>query len=99
MGGLIQRSDGSFRHGDYYNLMAGIIASDDPELLSRFILTVGVVSNHGNWFTSENHNKELEVLAKSYDWLLFLTDAGLTQFIDELLSNPRRNLRLPRMPF
>ena len=63
MGGLIQKRDGSFRHGDYYKLMAEIIASGDPELLSRFILTVGVVSNHGNWFASENHNKELKVLA------------------------------------
>ena len=36
MGGLIQKRDGSFRCGDYYKLMAEIIASDDPELLSRF---------------------------------------------------------------
>lgn len=92
MGGLIQNRDGSFRHGDYYKLMAEIIASCDPELLSRFILTVGVVSNHGNWFTSENHNKELKVLAQSYDWLLFLTDAGIAQFIDELLFHPAKEL-------
>ena len=90
MGGLIQRRDGSFRHGDYFNLMAEIIASNDAELLSRFILTVGVVSNHGNWFTSENHNKELKVLAQSYDWLLFLTDAGLAQFVEDLLLNPTK---------
>ena len=92
MGGLIQKRDGTFRHGNYYKLMAEIIASDDPELLSRFILTVGVVSNHGNWFTSENHNKELKVLAQSYDWLLFLTDAGVAQFIDELLFHPTKEL-------
>jgi len=92
MGGLIQKKDGTIRFGDYYDLMAQIIASQDQELLSRFILTVGVVSNHGNWFTSENHNKELKVLAQSYDWLLFLTDAGLSQFIDELLFNPTRAL-------
>jgi hypothetical protein len=99
MGGLIQKRDGSFRHGDYYNLMAEIIASGDPELLSRFILTVGVVSNHGNWFTSENHNKELKVLAQSYDWLLFLTDAGIAQFIDELLFHPAAELRAARKAF
>ena len=29
MGGIIQKRDGSFRHGDYYKLMAEIIASDD----------------------------------------------------------------------
>lgn len=99
MGGLIQARDGQFRHGDYYELMAEIIASDLPDLLSRFILTVGIVSNHGNWFTSENHNKELRVLAQSYDWLLFLTDAGIAQFIDELLLNPTRGLEAARSAF
>ncbi|WP_423908310.1 hypothetical protein [Candidatus Spongiihabitans sp.] len=68
--------------------MEEIIYSDDSDLLQKFILTVGVVSNHGNWFTAENHNKELKVLAQSYDWLIFLTDNGLAQFIDELLLNP-----------
>jgi hypothetical protein len=99
MGGLIQKRDGSFRHGDYYKLMAEIIASGDPELLSRFILTVGVVSNHGNWFTSENHNKELKVLAQSYDWLLFLTDTGIAQFIDELLFHPAKELVAAKQAF
>jgi hypothetical protein len=99
MGGLIQKRDGSFRHGDYYEMMAAIIASGDPELLSRFILTVGVVSNHGNWFTSENHNKELKVLAQSYDWLLFLTDEGIAQFVDELLLHPKRELIAARGVF
>lgn len=92
MGGLIQKRDGTFRLGDYYKLMAEIIASDEPELLSDFILTVGIVSNHGNWFTSENHNKELKVLAQSYDWLLFLTDTGIAQFINELLFHPVKEL-------
>ena len=99
MGGLIQKRDGSFRHGDYYKLMAEIIASGDPELLARFILTVGVVSNHGNWFTSENHNKELKVLAQSYDWLLFLTDVGIAQFIDELLFHPAKELKAAKEAF
>lgn len=99
MGGLIQKKDGSFYCKEYYSLLAEIISSDDPELLSQFILTVGVVSNHGNWFTSENHNKELKVLAQSYDWLLFLTDAGLAQFIDELLLHPKKELEAARDAF
>ena len=99
IGGLIQKRDGSFRLGDYYKLMAEIIASGDPELLSRFILTVGVVSNHGNWFTTENHNKELKVLAQSYDWLLFLTDAGIAQFVDELLLHPTAGFVAAREAF
>ena len=66
------------------------VNSNDPDLLKHFILTVGIVSNHGNWFTSDDHNKELRVLAQSYDWLLFLTDVGLVQFIDDLLLNPNQ---------
>jgi hypothetical protein len=99
MGGLIQKRDGSFRYGDYYELMAEIIASSDSDLLSRFIMTIGVVSNHGNWFTSENHNKELKVLAQSYDWLLFLTDIGLAQFIDQLLFHPEKELESVKNAF
>lgn len=58
-----------------------------------------MVSNHGNWFTSENHNKELKVLAQSYDWLLFLTDGGLAQFIDKLLLHPVPELKAARGAF
>ncbi|HCL00307.1 MAG TPA: hypothetical protein DHW42_09425 [Candidatus Marinimicrobia bacterium] len=86
--GIIYRSDNKPYIKPYVELMEEIIYSDDTELLKKFILTVGVVSNHGNWFTAENHNKELKVLSQSYDWLIFLTDNGLAQFIDELLLNP-----------
>jgi hypothetical protein len=92
MGGLIQRPDGSFRCEDYFSLLDEIIASEGADLLSQFVLTVGVVSNHDNWFTSQYHNKELKVLAQSYDWLLFLTDAGIAQFIGEVLLRPIEEL-------
>ncbi|MFZ4779301.1 MAG: hypothetical protein ACOYM3_28385 [Terrimicrobiaceae bacterium] len=69
--GYIERADGSILSGPLEKTIKRVVNSNDPDLLSRFILTVGVVSNHGNWFTSENHNKELKVLAQSYDWLLF----------------------------
>jgi hypothetical protein len=62
-------------------------------------MTVGVVSNHGNWFTSDNHNKELKVLAQSYDWLIFLTDEGLSAFITDLLLNPSPLLQATRNAF
>ena len=48
-------------------------------MLQKFILTVGVVSNHGNWFTAEDHNKELKVLAQSYDWLMFINKNAYIQ--------------------
>lgn len=83
----------------YAELIAEIVESKNVELLRDFILTVGVVSNHGNWFTSENHNKELKVLAQSYDWLLFLTDEGLAEFITELLLKPKPLLEPARQAF
>lgn len=73
--------------------------STDPELVRDFVLTIGVVSNHGNWFTSDDHNKELKVLAQSYDWLIFLTDRGLSEFITELLLSPKRLLEPARDAF
>jgi hypothetical protein len=90
--GIMERPDGSFRTGSYDRLLREVIDTSSVGELAGFILTVGVVSNHGNWFTSDNHNKELRVLAQSYDWLLFLTDAGLSQFIDRLLLNPTTEL-------
>ena len=72
----------------YTNLLEEIINSNDLQLLKNFTLSIGIVSNHGNWFTSEDQNKELKVLAQSYDWLLFLTDEGLAQFITDLLLEP-----------
>ena len=97
--GIIYKSDGSYIIKPFVDLMEEIIYSNDKELLRRFILTVGVVSNHGNWFTSENPNKELKVLAQSYDWLIFLTDKGLSEFIDNLLFNPIEEYKLIRETF
>ena len=98
MQGIIYKSDGSYVIKPYVKLMEEIIFSSDKELLRRFILTIGIVSNHGNWikktlngelsFSEEHFQKELMVLAQSYDWLLFLTDQGLSDFIDKLLLNP-----------
>jgi len=89
--GLIYRSDNQPYIKPYVELMEEIVYSTDFELLKKFILTIGIVSNHGNWFTSENQNKELKVLAQSYDWLIFLSDNGLAQFIDELIFNPSKD--------
>jgi hypothetical protein len=97
--GLLEKRDGTFRTGSYHELLREVIDRSKVADLQGFILTVGVVSNHGNWFTSNNPNKEMRVLAQSYDWLLFLTDAGLSQFIDRLLMNPKRELEAARRAF
>jgi len=97
--GLIYKSNQEIYSKPYAELIAEVVSSRDPELLRDFILTVGVVSNHGNWFTLDNHNKELKVLAQSYDWLVFLIDAGLSEFITELLLDPAPLLRPARDAF
>ena len=97
--GVIERRDGTLRSGLYDDLLQELIEESSVAELDGLILTVGVVSNHGNWFTSENHNKELRVLAQSYDWLLFLTDAGLSQFINMVLLDPTRDLEPARDAF
>jgi hypothetical protein len=97
--GLIYRPNGEIYTRPYAELVAEIVSSQEPDLLRDFILTVGVVSNHGNWFTSDNHNKELKVLAQSYDWLIFLTDEGLSEFITELLLEPSPLLESARNAF
>ena len=85
--GVISKRNGTLYAKPYAKLLDEVVRSQDPELLRHFILTVGVVSNHGNWFTSDNPNKELRVLAQSYDWLLFLTDDGLAEFIADILQS------------
>ena len=109
MQGIIYKSDGSYIIKPYINLMEEVIFSSDKELLRKFIMTIGVVSNHGNWikktangdlsFSEENFQKELMVLAQSYDWLLFLTDKGLSNFIDKLLLHPIPELKFLRETF
>lgn len=72
----------------YTKLLAEIIYGKHENWLKDFTLSIGIVSNHGNWFTSGNQNKELKVLSQSYDWLLFLSDTGLSRFITDLLLTP-----------
>lgn len=97
--GVLERTDGTLYTKPYLTLLREVIDGSDPALLSGFVLTIGVASNHGNWFTSGDPNKELRVLAQSYDWLLFLTDTGLAQFIDKLLLNPTPELAPARVAF
>lgn len=86
--GVLQTDAGQLRYEPYNDFLHQIIESNDRALLEDFTLTIGVVSNHGNWFTAEDHNKELKVLADSYDWLLFLSDTGLAEFVRSLILEP-----------
>lgn len=90
---------GDYRIKSYVDLLDEIIESNDQDILSDFIMTIGVASNHGNWFTSDDPGKELLVLAQSYDWLLFLTDAGISDFINDLILNPSDEYKFVKESF
>ncbi len=86
--GVLHQDTGYFIYKPYDAFLRDIIQSDNKSLLRDFILTAGIVSNHGNWFTSGDQNKELKVLAGAYDWLIFLTDRGLLEFVQSLILHP-----------
>ena len=92
--GIIYNDGDDYTVAAYDEMLQGIIYSKDP-IPDGFVLTVGVVSNHGNWFTAGSQNKEIKVLARSYDWLLFLTDHGLTDFVENVvLSGEYKNTKM-----
>lgn len=98
--GVVEDQDGNLQHHDsYYDFLRNAIDDGDLQSLANIVLTVGVVSNHGNWFTSETQNKEMRVLAQSYDWLLFLTDDGLAEFIEDVLNGTQTELKATRDAF
>ncbi|MBN1943934.1 MAG: hypothetical protein JW849_11630 [Phycisphaerae bacterium] len=97
--GILPTDTGELRYEPYESFLKTIIESKKASLLRDFTLSVGIASNHGNWFTSDDHNKELKVLAQSYDWLLFLTDAGLSAFVETLLVKPKNKYKAIRDAF
>lgn len=97
--GVIPGSDGELICRPHKQFLEDIVNGNDPNLLRDFILTIGMVSNHGNWFTSDNPNKELRVLAHSYDWLVFLTDRAIAQFVQDLLLTPTKSMTAVRTAF
>jgi hypothetical protein len=86
--GLVWKSGEQSYIKPYSELLEEVVESNDPQLLQDFVLTIGLISNHGNWFTSGDPNKEMRVLAGAYDWLIFLSDSGLSEFISDVLLKP-----------
>lgn len=83
--GIYPKSDGTYEINEYQNELDRIVDSYDPNFTEGLTLSVGIVSNHGNWFTDEALNKELLVLKSSYDWLLFFSDEAMVGFVTNLL--------------
>ena len=99
MYGILDVAGERLRYEPYGKLLKRVIGSNLSSLLKGFVLTVGVVSNHGNWFSTDDQSKELKILAQSYDWLLFLTDDGISRFVDDLLIHPARKYRIVQAAF
>ena len=83
--GATPKGDGTFIIKPLADELKRLVFDEPLNALEGFIMTIGIVSNHGNWFTQNNMNKELLVLKDSYDWLLFLTDHGISQFVHDTL--------------
>lgn len=96
--GYLPESDRSVQLRNYDSVIFDIL-NGRIEVPSGFVLTVGVTSNHGNWFTAENANKEMKVLAAAYDWLLFFTDQGLMDFVNECVLEPKEQYSAIRAAF
>lgn len=84
---------------DYYSFLQQAIKERNRDVLSSIVLTVGIVANHGNWFSADVQNKEIRVLAKSYDWLLFLKDDAMVEFVEDVLQGDDPNLAHVRESF
>ena len=97
--GVLQAEGMKLRHEPYRQLVSDVVQAESVLLLKDFVLTIGIVSNHGNWFSTDDQNKELKVLAQSYDWLLFLTDDGIAEFAHALLLAPRGTRKAVREAF
>lgn len=85
--------------GKYAEALYSFIHERPASDLVDFVLTIGVASNHGNWFTADDPNKELRVLKQSYDWLLFLTDAGLAEFVEDVILSKKPEAAVIRNAF
>lgn len=83
--GIRFRPDGTMDVGPYQVALDSVVKDGSLDDLAGLVLTVGVVSNHGNWFTNSSLNKELKVLRQSYDWLVFLKDQALAEFISDTI--------------
>jgi hypothetical protein len=91
--GVMPLREGRFQIRELTEEIRRLVFDAPKEELDGFTLTVGVVSNHGNWFTRGDPNKELAVLQQSYDWLLFLSDAGIVEFVQDTILAPSPGLQ------
>jgi hypothetical protein len=86
--GVFETMDGIIKFVDFEDELNKFIESTPKKDMKGFVLSIGIVSNHGNWFSEEKLNKELLVLKDSYDYLLFLKDESMVEFVQDTMINP-----------
>jgi len=86
--GIYPKDNGEYEIREYQAELDRIIDNPDGDFASGLNLSIGIVSNHDNWFTDEKLNKELLVLKAAYDWLLFMSDNAMVKFVNDLLLDP-----------
>lgn len=83
--GIVFEPNGEFQIKEYNTLLKRIVQSPASAIHKNFVMSIGVVSNHGNWFGDGQLFKEMVILKNAYDWLLFLKDEGMIQFVEDLI--------------
>lgn len=87
------KPDGTITLQPWKEEIKRLVYDCNTDELDGFVMTIGIVSNHGNWFTSDDPNKELLVLKQSYDWLLFLNDLGIAEFVNDTIMSSNNDMK------
>ena len=97
--GIAFKKDGTYTIKPIEDLKADVIELEDKELLKRYVMTIAVIS-YSRYpmknteideedFNHQDIQKEIKMLAKSYDWLLSVTDQGLLEFVEKFILVPQ----------
>jgi len=87
--GFYEGNSGDISFHNFQEELDRLVYKAKPEEMRGFVLTIGIVSNHGNWYSEDRLNKELLVLKDSYDWLLFLKDESMVEFVQDTIIEPK----------
>ncbi len=87
--GFYETNEGEISFLNFKEELDRLVYEATPEEMKGFVLTIGIVSNHGNWYSEEKLNKELLVLKDSYDWLLFFKDESMVEFVQDTIIDPK----------
>lgn len=56
--GILETANGSYRIEPYAELLRYALTEMNPDELNGIVLSIGVISDHGNWFSSDNKKRD-----------------------------------------